>query len=351
MKPRKATQKDVAKACDVSQALVSLVMSGNPVDVAETTKQRILDAAKKLGYTPKKNSGLAKRTRLLAYIRPLVTRGHHGEHWIYDSLEEYYNRVQNRLLEEAWQAGYSLIVRPYTENNELTRWLLEWGVDGVFWHADDKALAHWIAQRFPMVQIARTAVINAGAVSTNSEEMVALALNHLRKNGHRRIAYLPGKINDDLMKQRNRAYEDYMEAHGLVAMNIPLTNESTFQEAEESMFALLERPEEFRPTAFFISDHSALYFIKEAVKRGIRLPDELSIVGMDNFSVSAFSHPALTTVDTQMQEVARTAADMLCRRIKDPDLTPQKILITPKLIVRESVRNIIKHPERTTITV
>lgn len=340
MGSKKATQQDVAKACDVSQALVSLVMSGNPVDVAEATRQRVLEAAKRLGYTPKKNAGLAKRSRIMAYIRPLVERGHHEDHWIYDSYEEYYNRIQNQLVEEAYRVGYSLIVRPYTETNELTRWLLEWNVDGVFWHADDSTLAHWIARRFPMVQITRSVVINACAVSTNQEELISLALDHLRKNGHRQIAYLPTKINDPLAKQRNRAYEDYMKVHGLVAINVPLTNESTFQEAEESMFALLDRPEEFRPTAFLMGDHSALYFLKEAVKRGIRLPDELSIVGIDNISVTAFSHPALTTMDTRMPEVARVAMELLCRRIKESDLNPQKIFITPKLIVRESVRNL-----------
>lgn len=340
MRKAKATQKDVASACDVSQTLVSLVMSGSNAEVAEATRKRILETAKKLGYVPKKTAAPIRRARTLAYIRPFVLRGHHEEHWIYDSYEEYYNRIQNRLLEEAFEAGYSLIVRPYTETNELTHWLSEWDVDGVFWHANDVSLAQWIAKRYPMVQINRHAVIDACAVSTNQEELVTLAMDHLRAAGHRRIAYVPAQpIKDHLRKMRNRAYLDYTELHGLPTFEneIPFEDSLSMTDGEERLLSLMEKPESERPTAAILGDHFALHFARIAMKHGYQLPRDLSLVGIDNTSASNFSQPPLTSMDTGMSEIARIATTLLTQRIQNPRLEVQKVFVTPNLVVRESV--------------
>ncbi|HWL52747.1 MAG TPA: LacI family DNA-binding transcriptional regulator [Chthoniobacteraceae bacterium] len=350
MRRTKPTQKDVAKAAEVSQTLVSLVLSGAPVDVAEATRAQILKAARDLGYATKKKRTTPPRQRVLAYIRPVVERGHHEEHWIYDSYDQYYDRIQNYLLEAAYQAGYALIVRPYEKTHELTQWLMEWGVDGVVWHGHG-TLAQWIAERYPMVQINRHTVMEADAVSTNQEEMVRVPLNYLRSLGHERILFLErAQATNTLRETRIRIYREYLREHGLLEWEALWRTSGGFEDSLSGTTGLLEKLKSFAatdrnllPTAILTGDHGALYHMKHLARCGVDIPEQISFVGIDNISASALSHPALTTLDNCLDEMAQTAISLLIERIQHPGSAFKKLFITPRLIVRESVAD-LKEP-------
>ncbi len=349
MKRSKPTQKDVAKAAEVSQTLVSLVLSGAPVDVAEATRAQILKAAQEIGYVVKKKRSTSPRQKVLAYIRPVVERGHHEEHWIYDSYDQYYDRIQNYLLEAAYRAGYALIVRPYEKTNELTQWLLEWGVDGVIWHGKGN-LAQWIAERYPMVQINRHAVMDADAVSTNQEETVMVPLNYLRSQGHERILFLErAQSNNALRQTRRRVYQEYLSQFGLQDWEASWRAPEGTEGTQKELGSLLQKLKTFSstdkrllPTAILTGDHDALYYMKHLREGGFDVPGQISFVGIDNISASALSHPALTTLDNCLDEMAQTSISLLVDRIHQPNSAFKKLFITPKLIVRESVASLKK---------
>lgn len=339
MPKRKPTQRDVAKAANVSQGLVSLVLNNATAEVAEGTRIRIVEAAKRLGYTPKEKHEYeprkkvpGKQGKLLAYISRTLKREAPLDHSIYDAYEEFYSRFKNRLVELAYQNGVSLLVRPCDNPVELTSWLIEWGVDGVIMHANNKALGEWISKRYPMVQINRRNVEDADAVMANQEAMIVIAMDYLRKHGHERIAFATESRDDDSLLRRKRAYLNYTREAGLRAYEEFLTCDNVGE-----MTSKLFRSQTDRPTAMITSDPNALMLQKEAIKRGLSLPSDLSIVGIDNISADVFATPALTSIDVRADEVTRVALSLILDRMKDPTLAFQKTEITPKLVIRESV--------------
>lgn len=335
--PRKktTTSSDVAKAADVSRELVSLVFSECSAPVSQTTRTRIFDTAKKLEYVPRKKVSMP-RQRLLAYIRPVVKRGHHEEHHIYDAYEQFYDHIQNSLVEKVYAAGCSLVVRPYEDPVELTHWMIEWGVVGVMWHySHDEALAQWIAARYPMVQINRGSRVAADAVLANQEDIVVFAMDHLRELGHRRVALISGSTGDSNIKKRNRAYFEYTARHGLSCYR-ELTGDMNLDRLVE----VFSSPSDDRPTAVILGDHTALLLQKRLIEAGLSLPRDLSMVGIDNISASHYSYPPLTSIDVRQSDIAEIALSLLVERIEEPALAVRKVEVTPQLVARGSVADL-----------
>jgi len=331
---RQATQTDVAKAAEVSQALVSLVLSGAPVDVSDTTRLRIQEEARRLRYVPKKKKTRSGAQKLIGYIRPQVVRGHHNEEWIYASYDEYYGRIQNLLVEEAHKAGCLLVVHPLDQrlpDSEVTQWLSEWNVSGVICQFLNNPLSDWIAKRYPTVKIGLP-LPNADVVSPDYNEVITFALDYLTSRGHQRIAISSSSQWRDI---RFGVYKEYMMQRGLPIISLDEKNEGIIIDAHID-FAL-NGPKENRLTAFLAGDHTALRLIKRARERGLSIPDDFSVIGIDNISGCVFSNPALTSVDPQNHDIARIAVALMMSRIQSPESGYQKVYVTPKLIERESV--------------
>lgn len=332
MKKKRATQSEIAKVAGVSQALVSLVFTNADVDIAASTRSRILKIAEELGYRPRKGTRVGCG-KVLAYIRPVVTRGRHDQS-LYDAYDEFFDRIQNQLVEAAFAAGYNLIVRPYTEAAEITHWLSEWDVNGVVWHARDQKLLEWISTRFPVVQINRHDLVNADAVSANQEELITLAMGHLQAGGHTKIGFIPvSPTTDNLWKLRSRAFENYASEHKLPFCRVF----SDGGREPDPLLDLVAKGDREAPTAVIVPDLSALHLIKRAKERGMELPADLSIIGVDNVSAGMHSEPTLTSLDLRTDELTRSAVSLLMARIKNPEAPFQKIAITPELVLRGSV--------------
>ncbi len=344
MTQRRITQKDVAREADVSQGIVSLVLNEVEVEVAEATRQRIWEAARRLGYAPRPRGAKARPARakaapannrtgkVIAYVRPVVVRNGPQDASIFEAYDEFYNQVQNQLVEQAHRKGYTLLVRPCESKAELTRWLLEWGVDGVLMHGNQPALGEWIAKRYPMVEINRRIVSGASAVMANQEEIIHLAMEYLHQRGHRRIAYASSALDTEVIVRRARAYRDTARSMGL-----PVYEEFLSCDTPEAIGAHLfaDRPD--RPTALIAGDPSALMVQKDALARGYTLPDDLSLIGIDNISADVFAAPPLTSIDVRADEVSRMALNLLGNHFDDPSLSSHKVEITPRLVERCSV--------------
>jgi len=299
MKTKKATQKDIARRAGVSQSLVSLVLSEASAPVAAETREQVLVAARDLGYPLGRREKKSRGRRLLAYIRPLIKREQKFEGPLLDSYAHFYDVIQNCLVEKAYAAGFEMIVRPYTRPAEVTHWLIEWGVEGVIWHSEDTSLAEWIIPRYPMVQVNRHSGIPADSVLPNQEEIVRLAFNHLQENGHDRIALLSQGRTDTAVRERNQTYLACMKEKNLPPYEkwIPL-------EDLDHIADLLITRDPSGPTALILGDMQALYLQKKLRTAGFVLPDDLSMVGIDNVSASEFSHPRLTSIDLQIPDIA-----------------------------------------------
>lgn len=345
------TQREIAKASGVSQGLVSLVLNNADVDVAKATRLRILETAKRLGYTPKKNelrvrskkNSLPEKGKVLAYIPRTFKREMPDHDMIYDAYEEFYAQFQNELVEAAYKKGFSLLVRPYENPSEFTHWLIEWGVDGVLMHARDKLLGEWIAKRYPMVQINHRSVSEADVVTADHGEIITMAMDHLYKQGHRHIAHIAKSAGVAANECRIQSYRDYTKKHDLHCYEEFLDYGSE-EQMVESFFGHDFQP----PTAVITGDSLAVILQQEAAKRGFSLPRDLSVIGIDNTALGRFASPPLTSVDVQIHEVAHTALALMMERLKEPSRSFRKVEIFPKLILRESVSSPAVNPKTQT---
>jgi len=338
MTTKKATQKDIARRAGVSQSLVSLVMSEASAPVAAETRENILAAARDLSYPLGRREKKIRGRRLLAYIRPLIKREHKFDDPLLDSYEHFYDAIQNCLVENAYAAGFEMIVRPYTHPAEVSHWLIEWGVEGVIWHSEDTSLAEWIIARYPMVQVNRHSGIPADSVLPNQEEIVRLAFNHLRQNGHDRIALLSQARTDTAVRERNQAYLACMKEH-----NFPPYKKWMHLEDLDEIAELLVARDPGGPTALILGDMQALYLQNKLRKAGFVLPNDLSMVGIDNVSASEFSHPRLTSIDLQIKEIANAVIAAMRARLNRTAGAMKKIEVSPRLVSRESVfQNVVR---------
>jgi len=332
MNTQKATQKDVAKLAGVSQSLVSLVLSESAAPVAEETREQILESAHKLGYPLGGGRKKSRGRTLLAYIRPSVDREPEFDGRILDSYDQFYNQIQNYLVEKAYMADFEMIVRPYTRPVEVTHWLIEWGVEGVFWHSNDLSLAGWVAERYPTVQINRHLKIPADSVLPNQEEIMMAAINHLRQNGHERIALLSQGRGDTTGQERAQAYLTCMRQY-----QGPDYEEWMNEKDLDKIVDLLVARSPSGPTALILGDMQALYLQNKLRRAGFSLPDDLSMVGIDNITASEFSSPRLTSVDLQVEEIVNAAVSAMTSRLKGASGARKKVEVSPRLVLRDSV--------------
>ena len=179
------------------------------------------------------------------------------------------------------------------------------------------------------------------SVQPNLRKGAYLATSHLASLGHRRIAFISGPITWTTFLERFKGYQRALRAAGL-PFDWSLVKESSgtdpagdFQAIKELL--ALPKP----PTAVFTAnDHRALYLLDYCRLNGIRVPEELSIVGFDNLPETAVAQPALTTVDTRLEEVGHRGMEIL-RRLVDgnaPKLDDRAVIVQPQLVVRESTR-------------
>lgn len=351
MKKKRPTQRAVAEAAQVSQSLVSVVLNGSRrVEVAAETRDRILRVAREMGYVRSSASGdgfQRSDPRILAYIRPVVTRTGHSEHWIYDSYTEFYNRLQAELMEHAYKAGYTLIVRPYSEPMELTHWLLESGASGVFWHARDDKLLRWIAERYPVVEINRRSLPNSDGVAVDQEAIIALAMDYLRSKGHEKVAFLPTPpLDDKLFGLRIRAYLEYVKEAGLPCWEQFLTDgEDRLESFGDWYLAQQTGGRVDLPTAVIGNDHRILLIMKKLRAGGVRIPEDLSLLGIDNISACEYADPPLTSIDSPLRWMAHQAVDVMMSRLEDMTLPYRKVTIATRLIERKSIAAVGPQPD------
>lgn len=340
----KVTQAMIAQEAGVSQTLVSLVLNNasSPDRVAEETRKRILETARALGYQIK-GSGLRKKT--LALILPMVSRAERLDTSIYSSIEDFYARTQKFVAEAAYHKGYSLIVRFYEQPVELTHWLTEWEVDGVLWNASDEKLLEWISERFPVAQLhfgERNSRIDM--VTAHQEEIPVLALDYLYKRGHRRICFVPGVAWGKVTEIRAAAFRRHVEVLGIPIFEQFLRPGDTVSSWDvlNDCLRLMDLPDGQRPTAFVLGDPAALPLARELQKRGFKIPEDVSIMGIDNLSAGSLYNPPLTSIDVCQREVSETAVAMVVSRIVNPDQRCQKVFISPEVVERESVADLTR---------
>jgi LacI family transcriptional regulator len=328
---RSVTIKDVAAHAAVSVATVSAVINGNKY-VSPELEQRVRASIAALGY--ERNS----------FAQGLKTQTSHTIGLIISDIANPFFTSMVRGVEDVANAHhYSLILGNTDEDldkeRSYIRLLESKRADGLIIAATAGSHKYLqSAQRLPLVSIDRSLFdLGIDSVLVDNVGGARAAIEHLIALGHRRIGIVTGIPGITTTEERLLGYKQALAAH-----NIPLDPEliaiadSRVNGGERGVTQLLTQPTA-RPTALFITNGLMTIGALRAIgQSGLRCPQDIALVGFDEFEWSVVMQPPLTTVRQPIYEIGQKAAQLLFERLQQRDKEPREIRLSPQLIVRES---------------
>lgn len=326
--------KEVANRAGVSVATISRVLN-HPESVAPATRKRIEAVMESLDYTPNWFARGLKlnRTGTIALMVPEI-------------LDQGYMEIAKGVEDVARQKDQNIILATTEEdrNRELKtiESFIERKIDGLIIVSSaltKKDLTLFRNQKMPVVFISKNPELTGvNGVLTNYREAAAEAVNHLIEIGHRRIALIRGTKPFNENKEKLDGYHQAMENAGLDHSDgLIMEEENTIEGGFLAMSRLLS---EGRPLdgVFVTSDNMAIGAMDKIKQMGMRVPEDIAVVGFDNLKISGYVEPKLTTVAKPMYRMGLVAARLLTDIIEEdrPEAEPQEILIQSKLKIRKS---------------
>ena len=344
---RRVTQLEVAKAANVSQGVVSFILSGRqngPLNVSDSTRQRVLTKAEELGYRiraarKKRGSAPVAETKNVLYVDSPPESISSPEYLPFAA--NLLSGASSRLRER----GVGVSVFYLTDEKELMDWLAESDISGVIWRSIESysSLLRWIAARFPIVGMNRNwnGAIPADTVLVDQGLNITIAADYLWSKGHRQIATFGHVPNAVMFESRMIAYDRFVAAKGVrnyrEFQSIQNIEETPLEQHVSWILDIWQEMGAEAPSAMIMSDLYALRIIEAAKRRGIRVPEDLSLIGIDNLDGCTYVNPPLTSMEQHITAVSEAAGEMLLRRMDHPDQPLQTLSLTPTLIERESV--------------
>lgn len=330
-----STIKDVAQLAGVSVSTVSRALS-NRVFVEESTKQRVLEAVKQLNYHP---SAMAKglregRTYVLALLIPDI-----------NSL--FYPELMKNAEKAASEKGYALILCNTNESLEkeqkTVNMLAGRGTDGVICMSVRDDISHLLKFEketgIPVVLVNRNFPEKVSCISSTDEQGGYMMTKYLLDKGHRKIAGVFGDFDMQRFRARYDGCKRALEEYGVKDYKrYFIYDVGSIEEAYVRTKEMLARPD--RPTAFFASmDILAIGVYRGIEEAGLRMPEDISVVGYDNIFMTQYMNPPLTTYSVPIAELAKNAVDCVIDLIEGKrDI--RHIVLEGEIAERNSVRAI-----------
>lgn len=340
-----ATIQDVARRAGVSKATVSYVLNGREtsVRITEATRERVYAAVRALNYHPNANARALnhKRTDAIALVMQYAR--------MFSGWSGFTNEMMRGASEAAFRSGYDLMLqtreKPGLEQEVAT--LTDGRVDGALLlrDVDDRLADTLLARGFPCVlMFSRSDNPDQWLVDCDDVLGGRMATEYLLRLGHRRILHLAGARRSAAAQDRRRGYEQALCDAG-IEPRAELCVEITFAGADYGPVAdLLQAPD--RPTAVFAwSDETAVRLMTLARGLGLRVPEDLSVVGFDSTDFCDHTDPPLTSLRQPVREMAALALEMLVQQIRGEEVAQTRRYFTPVLDERCSCMPPAEHSQ------
>ena len=329
------TIKDIAKIAGVSQSTVSKALNNRP-DVSDATKSRILDIAREFDFTPNA-FGKGLKMRMSENLGLIFCRDIHPI-----SGNPFYSRVLEGVEGEVAINNFNLILHIITDacKDSLPKMMRERQVDGVILVGsfEEQYISKVLQKDIPVVFIdPKEPLENRFQILIDNEHGAFIATKHLIDCGHRKIGFVSGDLTRMSFKQR---FDGYMKALNL--HNIPICQEFIKTGGLENGYVHVKGMlSAEKPTAIFAAnDINAIYGYRAINELGLKIPDDISIVGFDDIEMAKISTPPLTTVRVYKEELGSIAVRTLLKLINNKNEKPITTVVPIRLIERDSVKYI-----------
>ncbi|MCY9665780.1 LacI family transcriptional regulator [Paenibacillus alginolyticus] len=323
----------IAKEANVSIATVSKVVN-NTGRISEKTRKKVLEIIEKHNYTP--NLLASALTGKLSYTLGLI---------IPNLANPFFGEIAKSVEDRARELGFSVMICSTDYDAEREAWyftlLQKKRVDGVIilsgFEDQHTITRNLVKPNMPIALIARDIpTISINSVSIDDFVGGYEAAKHLLGLGHTRIGLIVENIR--CAKERLRGFNQALEDQGLqFDESLVILGDASVQNGKKFALQLLERNDP--PTAIFATnDILAIGTIQATHELGLKVPQDLSVIGFDNTILATITDPPLTTVAQPMEQMGRQIVDILVQEIKGELTHKQRIVLLPELVVRKSTR-------------
>lgn len=326
--------KDIAQDLNVSVVTVSKVLR-NQGDISAETRERVLRRARELNYQPNwvARSLVTRRTYLIGLVVP-------------DLMHSFFAEVARAVTRKVRASGYSVVISNSDEDPELevqeVEGLIGRRVDGLIVASSQpdgklKLFRRMTEEKIPFVLIDRMIRgVKASFAGTDDPQIGRMATEHLIEQGCTRIAHLRGSDNTP-GEGRFEGYKAALAAHGLpFRESLVISGRHSDSSGYEAMKELLRQ--NAKPDGVVgYNDPVAAGAMKAILEAGLRIPEDVAVIGAGNVHYSDLLRVSLTTVDQNSSALGDHAADLLLEHIESKQpVKPRRILMQPQVIVRDS---------------
>lgn len=330
--------KDIAKLAGVSRTTVSFVLNNRTdVKISEATRKKVLNIAKELDYYPHAiaTSLVKNKTRTIGLI-------------LCQRLESVFSdaflpRVLLGVSTVAQNKDYKILlqyVEDLTKKGTYYSLAREKRIDGIILSgpmSDDKELLRLKDENFPIVLMGQIGEDNFSYSDIDNVKAAKNAVQHLISHGHKRIAIITNApLNYTASESRLSGYKSALEENSipydeeLIGIG-DFTPQSGFKEMQK-LLSLKKLP-----TAIFVASDVVAFGVMDALKKGgMKIPQDIALVGFDNVNLSEYVDPPLTTVDLPGYEIGKNAANILIDNIENNKNDNKKIILETHLVIRKS---------------
>ncbi|MEW6193553.1 MAG: LacI family DNA-binding transcriptional regulator [Bacteroidota bacterium] len=329
-----ATINDIAKKLNISSSTVSRALSDHP-DINKETKLKVKQLAEELNYIPNPIARSLKknRTSVIGVIVPEIKH-------------DFFSSAISGIEEVAYQSGYTIIVSQSNESYE--REIINAGaminqrVAGLIVSisqntTDGHHFQKYIDRKIPLVFFDRVCnEINTCKVIVDDEKSAFDAVQFLIGKGYKKIAHFAGPDALTICKKRLNGYKEALQQNGInISEDFIRSGGLHESDGYNSMNYLLEK--NLIPDAIFaVNDPVAIGAYQRIKEAGLKIPDNIAIVGFSNNKITSLVDPPLTTIEQPSFEMGETSAKMLIKMIESDELNTDTIILDTKLIVRKS---------------
>lgn len=332
----RVTIKDIAKETGLSIATVSYVLNGKD-NVLEETKKIVQDAADQLGYIKNYSarSLVMNTSNLIGVVIPQTEPGHA---MVFEN--PFYSEILSSIEYHARLIGYHVIVTGTDADEKYYNLAKERNLDGII------IIGAYPDEFYDGLKTTRTPIVlvdsyiegeHFHSVTINDIEGAYSATQYLIDNGHKDIAFISGGFkNGGVCEKRCQGYRNALKDSRIEVKKENIITEYT--DFDSGMHMAKKMIQETNVTAVFCSaDILALGVIKQLTEMGIKIPEDISIMGFDNLGIARYSTPGLTTVGQDVFEKGKMAVELIQKGIHTKNIETQEIVLKTKIVIRESV--------------